>query len=424
MGAASYICTMFIRKNKNRSGSVSIQIIQKVGRKNKIIKSLGSSYTQREEELLVLLAKNEIERIEGMASLFVEREDLIIDAFVENIENTDLQVVGPQTIIGKLYEQIGYHKAISSELFKHLVIHRLVELGSKLKAVEYLGRHLNDKFSVYTIYRFLDKLNSDYKGIIEQTTFNHTRKILQGHIGVIFYDLTPLYFESTKEDELRIAGYSKDCKHQHPQIMIGLMVGQNGYPIGYEIFEGNKAETKTLLSVLESFEKKFNLERPIVVADAALLSQNNIDQLNAKGYQFILGGGIRNEENQIKGKILSLNIQENNPKEIKHNSGRLIITYSSKRQKKDYKNRAKGLERLKNKIKSGKLSKENINNRGYNKYLKLKGETTITIDYEKYNQDSSWDGLKGYLTNTELAIAEVNDDISIVLMKPEQKSER
>ena len=123
---------MFIRKNKNRSGSVSIQIIEKVGRRNKLLKTMGCSHTQKEEELLVLLAKNEIERINGMESLFVEQEDLMIDAFVANIENKDLQIVGPQIIIGKLYEQIGYHEVIDSELFKQLVIHRLVEPGSKL----------------------------------------------------------------------------------------------------------------------------------------------------------------------------------------------------------------------------------------------------------------------------------------------------
>jgi transposase len=215
--------------------------------------------------------------------------------------------------------------------------------------------------------------------------------------------MTTLYFEASEEDELRIAGYSKDGKPQQPQIMIGLLVGENGYPIGYEIFEGNTSETKTLIPILESFQKKFALDKPIVVADAALLSQKNIDALNKEGYKFILGGRIKNESDLVKKRILDLNISEKHPKEIKYSNGRLIVTYSSKRAKKDLSNRLKGLKRLEKKAKSGKLTKENINNRGYNKYLKLNGEITITIDYEMFNQDSIWDGLKGYVTNTSLS---------------------
>lgn len=400
---------MFVRKNKNRSGSLSIQIIKKVGRSNKIIKTVGSAHTKREEELLVLIAKNEIERLEGMESLFIESEDLIIEAFVENIENKQLQIAGPQIVLGKIYEQIGYNQIIDDEFFKDLVIYRIAYPGSKLKTLECLKRHLNKDVSVYSIYRFMDRLHSRYKEQIEQQTFKHTRKILKGRIGIVFYDMTTIYFEASEEDELRIVGYSKDGKHQHPQIMIGLMVGENGYPIGYEIFEGNKSETKTLLPVLERLEKKFDIQKPIVVADASLLSQKNIDALKENGYEFILGGRIKNENQEVKKQILSLTVTEKEPKEIKHKNGRLIITYSSKRQKKDLVNRLKGLTRLEKKVKSGKLTKENINNRGYNKYLKLQGKVAIALDYDKFEEDKSWDGLKGYLTNTTLTKLEVID---------------
>ena len=186
---------------------------------------------------------------------------------------------------------------------------------------------MNKDVSVYSVYRFMDRLHSNYKEQIEQQTFQHTRKILNGQIGLVFYDLTTLYFEASEEDDLRIIGYSKDGKHQHPQIIIGLLVGQNGYPIGYEIFEGNKSETKTLLPVLERFQKKIGIEKPIIVADAALLSQSNIDALREKGYKFILGGRIKNEKEVIREKILALKIKEGDPKEIKHTNGRLIYCY-------------------------------------------------------------------------------------------------
>jgi len=81
---------MFIRKNKNRCGSVSIQIIQKIGRHNKVIKTIGCAHTHREEELLLIIARDEIERLQGLQSLFIEHDDLIIDSFVERIENDQL----------------------------------------------------------------------------------------------------------------------------------------------------------------------------------------------------------------------------------------------------------------------------------------------------------------------------------------------
>lgn len=398
---------MFIRKNRNRSGSVSIQIVQKINRKNKIIKTIGVAKSKREEELLILVAKTDIERIQGMESLFVEHDDIVVENFVGSISNQNLQVVGPELILGKIYQKIGYPTAGSCNYFRNLVLCRLVYPGSKLKTVDYFNQHLNMDVSVYSIYRFLDELNSELKPSIEQLSFNHTNTLLKGKVGIVFYDMTTLYFEASEEDELRISGYSKDGKHQHPQIMIGLLVSNYGYPIGYQIFEGNKSEPKTLIPVLESFQRKFNIDKPIIVADAALLSQENTNALVKKGYKYILGGRPKNETEEVKTKILSLNIDEDNPKELKSKNSRLIISYSPKRAYRDKKKREKGLKRLEKRIASGKLTKDHINNRGYNKYLKLIGEIKVAIDYERYEADKTWDGLKGYVTNTNLSRAEV-----------------
>jgi transposase len=394
---------MFFRRNKNRSGSVSIQIVQKIGRRNIVVKTVGYATTQREEELLILIAKHEVEQLQGLQRLFIEEDDLVVDAFVDSIANDDLKIVGPQIILGNLYDKIGYRQIEEKEYFRDLVICRLVYPGSKRKTVRYFKRHLNKVISVYSIYRFMDELQTRLKDQIEDITFQHTRKILKGRVGVVFYDMTTLYFEASEEDDFRVPGFSKDGKHQQPQIMIGLLVGENGYPIGYELFEGNTAETKTLIPVLETFQKKFNLGKPIVIADAALLSNKNIKALKSEGYEFILGGRIKNESEQLKQKILSLQVSENYPKEIKSEHGRLIVSYSEKRQKKDRADRLKGLKRLEKRLKSGKLTKDHINNRGYNKYLNLQGEINISIDYEKFEQDSAWDGLKGYVTNTSLS---------------------
>lgn len=398
---------MFIRKNKNRSGTVSIQIVQKFNRTNKVHKTVGVAKTKREEELLLLLAKTELERIEGLGSLFVEHDDLVVDNFVRSIANDHLQIVGSKLILGKIYKKIGFPDDGSCNYFKNLVLCRLVYPGSKLKTIEYFKQHLNIDVSVYSIYRFLDELVSDLKQTIEEITFEHTKKALRGKIGVVFYDMTTLYFEASEEDDYRVTGFSKDGKHQQPQIMIGLLVSSLGYPIGYQIFEGNTSETKTLIPILESFQKKFKLDKPIVIADAALLSQKNINALRTGNYEYILGGRIKNERDTIKCQILSFEVKEGEPCELASPNGRLIISYSSKRAYNDKKNRDKGLKRLEKKVNSGKLSKKHINNRGYNKYLKLTGKVDISIDYEKFEADGVWDGLKGYVTNTKLSKKEV-----------------
>jgi len=403
---------MFIRNKKNTSGSVSIQIIAKVGRKNKLVKTVGCAHTAKEEELLVLLAKTELERLCGIQRLFVEHDDLVVDNFVKSISNDHLQIVGSELILGKIYQKIGYPEGGCPNYFKNLVLCRLVYPGSKLKTVNYFRQHLNLDISVYTVYRFMDELVHELKPQVEQITFEHTRKLFSGRIGVVFYDITTLYFEASEEDDFRIPGFSKDGKHQQPQIIIGLLVSMYGYPLGYQMFEGNTSETQTLIPVLEAFQEKFNIDKPIIVADAALLSQRNIEALRNNNYEYILGARLKNETHQNKAKVIEMSIEEGKPQELITKHGRLVVSFSSSRAHTDKKNREKGLKRLEKKVKSGKLTKEHINNRGYNKYLRLSGEMNISIDYQSYHTDVIWDGLKGYITNTKLSRIKVIENYS------------
>ena len=138
------------------------------------------------------------------------------------------------------------------------------------------------------------------------------------------------------------------------------------------------------------------------------MSTKNIEYLNKLGYEYILGGRIKNEDAELKISILNLSKQDEQIHELKRKNGdRLLITYSESRAKKDRKTREKGLARLEKRMKSNNLSKKDINNKGYNKYLKMTGEIKIEIDYDKYKADALWDGLKGYVTNTKLTAKDV-----------------
>ncbi len=398
---------MFVRRKKNLSGSTSVQIIQKVGRTNKVVKSIGSSSDDTELDILERNAKLEIERIKGQTLLFTNDRDKNLQTILSNVSNHEVELVGPDKTLGRVYESIGYNSIEDEELFRDLVVSRLVYPGSKLKTVDYLARFKNKEISVYSIYRYMDKIHKKLKEKIENVTFNHFKKILGGNVGIVFYDMTTLYFEASDEDDLRKTGFSKDGKHQHPQVKLGLLVGPEGYPLGYDIFQGNIYEGHTLIPVLEGFQKKFSIGKPIVIADAGLLSSANIKSLLAEGYKFVLGAKIKNESKEIKDAIEKLEIVEGNPKEVKKDDHRLIVSFSEKRKKKDAHNRKKGLDKLEKRVKNGKLDKNSINNRGYNKYLKLESEIKVEIDYSKYDLDAKWDGLKGYLTNTEMKPKEV-----------------
>jgi transposase len=410
MGVANLLLCMFSRKLKNRSGSTSVQIISKERGKYKVVKTIGSSDNEQEIQKLVLLARQEIERLNAQPKLFISESDSVIEQVFESLGNASIRTVGPEIIFGKIYDGIGFNE-IKEELFRHLVIARLAFPLSKLKTIEYLYRFQGVTLDKDAVYRFLDKLNNQLKERVEQIAFAHTLKVLDGKISIVFYDMTTLYFEASDEDDLRKAGFSKDGKHQNPQIFLGLLVGLDGYAIGYDIFEGNIYEGHTLIPFIEKIAAKFNLEKPIVVADSGLLSKDNIIALEEKNYEYIIGARLKSEPEKIKQQILDKKLIDGDIVKIKRSANtRLIVTYANNRAAKDEHNRKRGLQRLEKQIKSGKLTKSSINNKGYNKYLKLEGEISIKIDYQKFNQDNAWDGLKGYITNTKISDKKVIDN--------------
>lgn len=396
---------MFVRKKPNKSGVISIQVIEKRNGQSVLVKTIGSSSDSKEIDKLYEQGKLFIKHYGGQQVLCFEDEQELVETYFSSLQSFHL--VGPELLLGKIFDEIGFNQ-IKDSLFRDLVITRIIYPASKLKTIDYLFKYRNEVIDVERIYRYLDKLYKKQKEQIQTISFNHTLKILQGKMSVVFYDVTTLYFESSQGDELRRTGFSKDGKHQHPQIVLGLLVSSGGYPLAYEIFEGNKFEGHTMLPVIDTFKERFKIKDLIVVADSGLLSCENIKQLEAGGYQYILGARIKNESNKLKQQIL-----ENKPANgqsvclPKDKNTNLIISYAVSRAEKDAFNRKRGLEKLQKQITSGKLTKSSINNRGYNKYLKMEGAVNVTIDIDKYESDACWDGLKGYLTNTKLTKEEV-----------------
>lgn len=404
------ISGMFLRQKVNASGVVSVQVLQKQKGKNKLLRTIGSSDDALAISLLVEEGKAWIKRQQRQVDLDFDQQEKLLEIFIDSIEG--VKIAGIELLVGKLFDEIGFN-TLKDELFRKLVLARVCYPVSKLKTTEYLRRYEGYETDEDKIYRYLDKLDKKQRRVVQRISYEHTLKILNGDLSVVFYDVTTLYFEIEEEDNLRKTGFSKDGKHQNPQIVLGLLVSMDGYPLGYDIFKGNKFEGQTMMPVLNLFRRKYNLKKLVVVADSGLLSRKNIESLEANNYEYIIGARIKSETNEIKEQILGLALEDGQTTVLAHKEGsRMIIGYSANRAKKDAANRKRGLEKLEKNLKSGKLTKQHINNKGYNKFLRITGKLDIEIDKERVETDKRWDGLKGYITNTsldkEVAIGQYN----------------
>jgi transposase len=401
---------MFVRKKKNPSGIISIQIIDKSQGKYKVVKTIGSSSDDNEIANFYQQGKKWIAALTGSQDMFAlheqqREEKQVTDYLLSNIENILLN--GTQLILNQVFKLTGFD-VIDDEILKHLVTARLCQPASKAGTVDYLKSYFDEDVELHKIYRYLDHLHNTQQEAIQQISVEHTRRILGGKIGLVFYDVTTLYFETDYSDDLRERGFSKDGKHAQPQVVLGLLVSRDGYPLSYSLFNGSQYEGRTMIPIVEDFVQRFNLEDFVVVADSGLMNKTNISILESAGYKYIIGARIKNETDEIKQWILSLDKQDGCFHELgKLPKSRLIISYSDSRAKKDRYNRTKGVKRLEKNYKSGTITKENINNRGYNKFLEISDNVQVVINQEKINEDEKWDGLKGYLTNTELPSNEV-----------------
>lgn len=163
-----------------------------------------------------------------------------------------------------------------------------------------------------------------------------------------------------------------------------------------------------MIPMVEDFVNRFDLDDFVVVADSGLMNKSNLSLLESGGYKYIIGARIKNGTEDVKQWIHSLEKRDGEFNEREKVGVRLIIGYSENRAKKDKYNREKGVKRLQKAYKSGTIIKENINKHGYNKFLEISDNVKITINQQKISEDEKWDGLKGYITNTELPAKEVH----------------
>lgn len=407
----SYLCSMFVRRKKNRSGSVSIAVVDKSRSRFREIRQFGVAHTEAEADALCRQAREWIRQYGGQKSIDFDGNRFAcasdVDMLVSRIEGVSIN--GTLLLLGQVYDHIGFNQ-IPDEVLRHLVIARISQPSSKLATVSYLRSYYKEDIDLSCIYRYMDKLYNTQMGMVQEISIAHTRKILGGSIGLLFYDVTTLYFETAPKEDMRQAGFSKDGKTSEAQVVLGLLVSQGGYPLSYSIFNGSQYEGYTMIPVIDDFVRRFSLTDFVIVADSGLMSTRNIELLRSAGYKYIVGARIKSEKTGLKEWMLSLEKVNGAAYEHKKDDGdRLIVSYSASRAANDAKNRSKGVARLEKAYRTGKLTKDKINKRGYNKFLEISRDVEVTISQERIAEDEKWDGLKGYVTNTGLETNEVID---------------
>ena len=298
--------------------------------------------------------------------------------FLSNIDN--VLINGTQLLLNQIYDNIGFNR-IPDEILRHLVIARVSQPGSKLATVDYLKSYYDEDVDLNHIYRYMDKLYNTQMELAHQISVEHTRKLFGDKIGLIFYDVTTLYFETGDTDVLREPGFSKDGKTAESQVVLGLLVSEGGYPLSYSLLNGSQYEGFTMIPMIDDFKQRFTLgDDFVVVADSGLMNKDNVTLLQEAGYKYIIGARIKSESASVKQWILS---QEKTDKACysyrRENGERLVVSYSNKRAKKDAYNRDRSIARLRKAYKSGRITKNQVNKRGYNKFLEISKDAERVI---------------------------------------------
>jgi len=173
-------------------------------------------------------------------------------------------------------------------MFVDLIIIRIIEPASKLYSLELLNEFFNIKYRRKDFYRYLPEF-ALLKDKTENKILALAKKEFNFDFSLVFYDVTTLYFETFQADELRKPGFSKDGKSQQPQVLIGLIVDVQGFPVAYEIFKGNEFEGKTFIPIISAFKRKHDIKELTVVADAAMLSLDMLRRLKPADYHISSG---------------------------------------------------------------------------------------------------------------------------------------
>ena len=430
---------MFVRvKSTPNSPRQSVQIVQSVREgdkvRQKILRHVGVAMNDAELVKLKEVAefvKSQLQE-EHQASLFspedatqqaieaktttkargaADRQALTVD--LRRLKETQRAVVGIHEVFGSIYRQLGfdtlwgtskrYHKR--RKLLEHIVMARIAQPASKRASVELLERDFGIRLNLSSIYKMMDAMDEPTIEKLQCLAGNRTKQLLGGSLSVLFYDCTTLYFESFEPDDLRQKGFSKDRKASETQVLLALVVSEEGLPVGYEVFPGATFEGHTLIPILQQLKQRFDITRVVFVADRGLFNKDNLDALEAAKVEYVVGTRLKNQSETLKRQILDTESYIPLSEGLKvltldrPGGRRMVVTHSEKRARKDREDRDKSILKMKKKLSRSKQPKEFIASSSYKKYLKVPASGVISVDQEAVTNSAQWDGLHGVITN-------------------------
>ncbi len=407
---------------KTRS-CVSICRSKRIGSKvvQETIKYFGVAHNENQRKVLVKFAEDELKKLKSppKSTSISPTEDPCNGALLGFMTEQYRMVDGFHDVFGIVFDDLNlssHFTKLRYDQLRDVAIARIADPSSKLRTSQILTKNFLKPLSENQIYRLMDDLTEheeQIKRIIFETTKNLTPK---QSVDLLFFDVTTLYFESQKADELRNFGYGKDGKKGEVQIMLALATTSNGLPIGYTLFPGNTGEVDTLLKSLDDWKKIFTIGEVTVVADRAMMSEDNLKKMEGAQLNYVVAAKLKSLPAKLKNEILSrkhevsieVNKEPMQVQEHQYKGRRLVVSFNDSRARKDKGDRERLLTKLKNKL--GKNNQTNpkklITNNGYLKFVNEKQEGKLVLNEDKIIQDELWDGLHGIITSKKETPAE------------------
>ena len=392
------------RTTKTASGATAVQIVKYEHRKKIVVKHIGSAHTPHELLSLKQLACNWIEKESQQPPLFLLEKPVLNLIPIDKCQYLGFRYTFIYEIISKIFHLFCLDQI--DRLLLDLILIRIVQPASKLESLKLLSEFFGKTYKRTHLYRSIPEFVA-LKNTIEEKFVTFAKKHLGFDFSIVFYDVTTLYFESFKEDKegFRKPGFSKDNKSNQPQIVIGLIVTKEGFPVSYDVFSGNTFEGKTFIPTITKFKNTYGIKNLTVVADSAMISYPNVQSLIANNLSYIVGGRVaslkQKEIEEINQKLLG---KEENLKKLKKKDGlstrietergTLICDFSFKRYQKDKREMDKQITKAKKLLEEHEGAKRA-------KFIKNKDDekTEQVLNTDLIEKTKLLLGIKGYYTN-------------------------
>lgn len=383
---------MRIRIVPLKSGKHTVQVVSKRLGKLTVHKHLGTFVTNEEKQNLLEKAREYIKSQTGQEELFTLPEYLQL----KNVIITQSQPLFLYRLLCRIYNYLGFNKC-KDPLIRDLIVARIYQPSSKRETKEVLLDLFGIDYSLVTIYRHLKKaIDKKLKDQFQTALIDFAKTGLNDSLKLVFYDVTTLAFDSQAKIGLKDFGFSKDHRANDVQIIVGLVVNRDGFPLYFDVFNGKTFEGNTFPSVVRKIKNLLKSSDLVVIADAAMISRINIEELDRKNIGFIVGARLSNLpvalQEQISGSVSGQDLKTTTVSYMNH---RLVCQYLSSRAAKDRSDREKQIKKAENAI-----SFPSQITRRFRFVQTVNGN--YAVNKTLVEKAKRLEGIKGYLTNTNL----------------------